>query len=250
MRHKQRLPRILPPQHVSLGQVGKKGTAGWCRKGNVGGNTRGLVCMGWCPQKFLSILKVQMKWACPHHTAGTARGDVFCKAGTPWRVIRALSLPVWVSSPPLTMLASSSFFAIVFSVFLRFSLSYPLLNLFSQFLLLLSACACVFSASNFCHISCLNFSSSISFPMLILSVYFILCKHFSFHFQGLFPFDLCLFVCIYTHTDTYTYIYINLEALAFCVSKLVCPWSQFVIPVSFTLLSYFLCCYPSLNTIQ
>lgn len=148
------------------------------------------------------------------------------------------------------MLASSSFFVTLFSFFLHFSPSCPFLNLFSQFLLLLSACACVFSASNFCHISCLNFSCSISFPMLMSSVYFTLCKHFPFHFQGLFSFNLCFSVCIYTHTDTYIYIHINLEALAFCVSKLACPWSRFVIPLSFTLLSYFLCCYQSLNTIQ
>lgn len=148
------------------------------------------------------------------------------------------------------MLASSSFFVIVFSVFLHFSPSYPVLNLFSQFLLLLSPCVCVFSASNFCHISCLNFSYSISFPTLMLPFYFTLCKHFSFHFQHLFPFNLCLSACIYTHTDTHIYIHINLAALAFCVLKQACPWSEFVIPVSFTLLSYFLCCYQSLNTIQ
>lgn len=138
------------------------------------------------------------------------------------------------------------FFVIVFSVFLHFSPSYPLLNLFSQFLLLLSAYACVFSAFNFCYISCLNFSCSISFPVLMSSVYF--TCFLSFHFQGLFPFNLCLSVCIYTHKATDTYININLEA--FWVSKLVCSQSQFVILVSFTLLSYFLCCYQSLNTIQ
>lgn len=89
-----------------------------------------------------------------------------------------------------------------FAIYLHISPSYPLLNLFSQFHLLLSPSARVSPASNFCHISCLNFSCSISFPTLMLSAYFALCKHFSFHFQGLFPTDLCLL-----HGDTHIHIH-------------------------------------------
>lgn len=120
---------------------------------------------------------------------------------------QSTSTPGMTPLPGLTTLASSPFFVIVFSVFLHFPPSYPLFNLFSQFLLLLSACTCVFSASNFCHISCLNFSCSISFPMLMSSVCFTLGKHFSFHFQGLFPFELC--VSMYIHTYRYIHIYIH-----------------------------------------
>lgn len=109
------------------------------------------------------------------------------------------------SSIDYTALSSSSEDA--FSIYLHFFPSYPLLNLFSQFHLLLSPSAYVSPASNFCHISCLNFSCSISFPTLMLSVYFALCKHFSFHFQGLFPSDLCLLhgdTHIHIHTYTHT----------------------------------------------
>lgn len=162
--------------------------------------------MGWWLPKFPSTLKAQMRRARPRHAWGAARDDGLCKARPPQQVIRALLLPLGIP------FLASQCWPPPPSLWLCFLFSYtfllPIHSLFSPFLLLLSACAYVFSAPNFCHISFLNFCC-ISIPMLMSSVYFTLCNHFAFHFQGLFPFDLCLSVCIYTHTDTYRYIYIH-----------------------------------------
>lgn len=187
------------PQHISPRHLDRTETVGgWQERQSRRKSHHGLVTPK-VPQHSQST-----------HETGTAPSRLRCCGrrwplqGTATAAGHSSAFTVsWNPLPGLTMLAASSFSVVVFSVSLHFSPSYPLLHLFSPFLLLLSACAYVFSAPNFCHISFLNFSCCVSVPMLMSSVYFTLCSHFAFHFQGLFPFDLCLSACIYTHTDTY-----------------------------------------------